>query len=228
MTIKDRLAIKKFMKNEHFYIATGRDYNSFCAFLKLHHLQFDYAILCNGAILIDKTNKILMNHTFARNQLLNVLLNPKLTEKMKYMLFTFSLGNWSHNLGKKERGNVESVLRSLPNHLTQVSIKVDTVDIAKEILIILKEADLSVESSGRYIDILARGVSKKSGIQCLLNRIDVEDYELHVVGDSTNDLTMFELTENSFAILTGSRELIEVASFKVTSVAECIGIIQNR
>lgn len=50
-----------------------------------------------------------------------------------------------------------------------------------------------------WVEIMPRGVSKGSGLQCLLDRYGISKEEVIVFGDGENDLSLFEVTPNSYA-----------------------------
>ena len=65
---------------------------------------------------------------------------------------------------------------------------------------ILKDFPVRVETSGYSIHIIDARVTKGAGVKHALNLIDVPPREVMVLGDSENDITMFELASLSVAV----------------------------
>lgn len=228
VTPRDRRAVKDFQRTDAFFLATGRDYRSFASFLKWHMLTFDYGILANGALLIDKRQEIICNQTFASHKLLSVFRHEALKEVWPKLIFTFSLGKWVKTYRKFPWEERSRIFNTLPSQLTQASIKVEHPNLVPNVVSYLNDEGLAIETSGPHIDILAVGVSKRQGIEQLIQLAKLADYQLYVIGDSANDLTMFELTENSYGIASGTSEVLKAATHKVSSVAECIAHVRQR
>ena len=49
-------------------------------------------------------------------------------------------------------------------------------------------------SGKRYVDIMPRGVSKGSALKRLMDHLQIEANEVACIGDSFNDISMFEVT----------------------------------
>ena len=65
---------------------------------------------------------------------------------------------------------------------------------------LLKNISFNIERNNQYIDILPKGVSKKNAIKELIARCLSKEDDLYVVGDSYNDLSMFEINKHNFII----------------------------
>ncbi len=72
------------------------------------------------------------------------------------------------------------------------------------------------------------GVNKASGIQKIAAIDHVGLYEIAVLGDSINDLEMFELIEESYAMETSHPEILARAKYIVKDVAEALDRIQEK
>ena len=73
-----------------------------------------------------------------------------------------------------------------------------------------------------YIDIVPLGCSKGNGIKYIAKQEFIKDDYIYTIGDSWNDVTMFNITKNSFTFHHVEEELKEHASYLVDSVADCI------
>lgn len=78
--------------------------------------------------------------------------------------------------------------------------------------------------------LMRRGINKASGIKLAADFYHVPLYEIAVLGDSKNDLEMFTLIEESYAMEICHPEIEAKAKYKVKTVAEAIDQIleQNK
>ena len=73
-----------------------------------------------------------------------------------------------------------------------------------------------------FIDIVPKGCSKGNGVDLILKEFGVNRENLYVIGDSYNDISMFNETKNSFTFHTVEEKLKDHVNFIVNSVSECI------
>lgn len=99
---------------------------------------------------------------------------------------------------------------------------IDKAEEAKDLLI--KKYGHAVEAfrNQYFVDIAPKDCSKGNGLKKLLelNNLDIE--KLYAIGDSYNDLSMFNLTNNSFTFHHVEEQLKGYANNHVSSVSECI------
>lgn len=88
----------------------------------------------------------------------------------------------------------------------------------------LPEFITSFISAKNCLDIVPANVSKGSAIQILIEKLGIKPNEIACVGDSYNDLSMFELTPYSFAMENADDAVKKHASYIVPSVAEAVKI----
>ncbi|MFL8952179.1 Cof-type HAD-IIB family hydrolase [Helcococcus kunzii] len=59
--------------------------------------------------------------------------------------------------------------------------------------------NFDIQFSGlRQIDIISKNISKGKALKKILNELKIEDNEIYIFGDSENDISMLELSENSY------------------------------
>ncbi len=81
--------------------------------------------------------------------------------------------------------------------------------------------DFSVVSwLGGGFDILKKGMSKKIGIEYILNLLQLTTDDLYVFGDGDNDIEMLSLTNNSVCMGNGSKKALETASIVTGTIEE--------
>lgn len=102
------------------------------------------------------------------------------------------------------------------------NMDIDKAEEAKDLLI--KKYGHAVEAfrNQYFVDIAPKDCSKGNGLKKLLelNNLDIE--KLYAIGDSYNDLSMFNLTNNSFTFHHVEEQLKGYANNHVSSVSECI------
>ena len=93
---------------------------------------------------------------------------------------------------------------------------------------LLKNTSFNIERNNQYIDILPKGVSKKNAIKELIARCHSKEDDLYVIGDSYNDLSMFEINKHNFIIDKGIEALNKKATYVVDSISDCLKIIDKK
>ncbi|QHE53245.1 HAD family hydrolase [Pontibacillus sp. HMF3514] len=78
------------------------------------------------------------------------------------------------------------------------------------------------------VDIMPKAINKGTGIQALLDTLDVNPEEIVCIGDSFNDLSMFELTPHSYAMSGAHPKVKEKANHVVDHVYEAIEDIEKK
>ncbi|MDF2699645.1 MAG: Cof-like hydrolase [Haloplasmataceae bacterium] len=126
--------------------------------------------------------------------------------------------------------------RNIKNELDQQNIvtisiwayKDENIKIKKYLDTVLPSHIVSYISSSYTLDITHVVNSKGNAINklCMLNNISLED--IVVIGDSHNDISMFELTKNSYVMNEANDEVKSYASFVVSSVKEAINHVSKK
>jgi Cof subfamily protein (haloacid dehalogenase superfamily) len=78
------------------------------------------------------------------------------------------------------------------------------------------------------LDIMPFGVSKGSALLDLLDLLAISPDEVACIGDSFNDISMFEVTPHSFAMIHSHDDVKKTATYVVQSVAEAIYMMGSR
>lgn len=60
-----------------------------------------------------------------------------------------------------------------------------------------------------------------------MNKYNFNKNDIYVIGDCYNDLSMFEINDNSFMINNNIEELNSNANNVVDSISDCIAMINN-
>lgn len=79
-----------------------------------------------------------------------------------------------------------------------------------------------VQTGPRQYEIMHKGINKASQIAILCQLLHIKKNEVAVIGDSYNDLAMFENYEYSFCIEKTEFSVLEAASYTAVDVAEVV------
>ncbi|GAA0288803.1 hypothetical protein GGQ92_002334 [Gracilibacillus halotolerans] len=83
-------------------------------------------------------------------------------------------------------------------------------------------------SDPHCLDIVPKGVSKSLGLRKLAEHLQIDPTEIAVIGDSFNDLPMFQMTPHSFAMATAPKEVQNHATYVVDSVKEAVELVTQK
>lgn len=100
----------------------------------------------------------------------------------------------------------------------------DLIELQEELQKELPEYITTFISAKNCLDIVPINVSKGSAISILIEKLGIKPNEIACVGDSYNDISMFELTPNSFSMENADDEVKKHASYIVPSVSEAVNI----
>jgi Cof subfamily protein (haloacid dehalogenase superfamily) len=90
-----------------------------------------------------------------------------------------------------------------------------------------KEIDCFI-SHETCVDIMPKAINKGNGIRSLIETLGIEPHEVACVGDSFNDVAMFELTPHSYVMSTAHNEVVEKANTIVDHVHEAIEDLEKK
>ncbi|MGP4042555.1 HAD family hydrolase [Gracilibacillus sp. D59] len=116
----------------------------------------------------------------------------------------------------------------LPSKYMLLGEQSDIVSFQKKINEAFHEVSETYLSDPHCVDIVPKGVSKALGLTALAEYLDIKLEEIAVIGDSYNDIPMFEMTSNSFAMSTAPEAVQQKASHVVDNVFEAIELIQGK
>jgi Cof subfamily protein (haloacid dehalogenase superfamily) len=217
--------------NHCFAIATGRGYDRVEFLIEEYKLNVDYFILLNGALIIDKHNKVI-KHEFIPSEVLEAIVVEFYN---KDWLMHFGTGFQSFKFNEEDGSIfnpndivIEDVkdLRKENISMTGMSYKKEDVKYVDEICnkINSRFGDVIVAYRNvNYIDIVPVGCSKGSGVEYVKVKENIVERNTFAIGDSWNDVSMFDSVEHSFTFHRAEKELQSKAKYVVDSVAECIG-----
>jgi Cof subfamily protein (haloacid dehalogenase superfamily) len=229
-------------KGNKFIVSTGRGLEGIKeGFKDYPEVEYDYAIGCNSGVIVNNKDEVIYESKISSDVARLVF---KELLKIEGILIHFD----DDGLGLRcevERHEVDkNIVIEFPfdkmierkellkrdSNYSMVALIVLNRDIkkAEEIkdLLIEKLGDrLEVYRNQFFVDIGPKDCSKGNGIKKLSEICDIDIKEVSVIGDSYNDLSMFEITENSYTFNYAEKEVQASANKIVRSVAECINNI---
>ncbi|WP_079479376.1 HAD family hydrolase [Halobacillus salinus] len=78
------------------------------------------------------------------------------------------------------------------------------------------------------VDLMPKAINKGTGLKALMKELDIKPHEIACVGDSFNDISMFGLTEHSYAMSSAHEEVASNASTIVDHVHEAIEDLEKK
>lgn len=227
----------KELKNEGHLIVfdTGRNYQEAHFCIEMHDFPYDYLILNNGAHIVDKHGRELFK------KVIPLETGRKIIEYCIQIpdIVTFFF-NGNRTIGYCNGKTIE--------HTVNGQIEIDDVDFLVEYkkakdfdIIAVNQMDEGIDLildvqryiqenfdndaigtlNTRYLDITAQGCSKGSGILTLKSLLD-EKIETYCIGDSFNDISMFNVADHAYTFHHVDSEIAKHAQHQVNYVYEVI------
>ncbi|VYU12482.1 Cof-type HAD-IIB family hydrolase [Clostridium tertium] len=246
--IKGIIEFKK--AGNKFIISTGRSLASiYDLFSDYPEIEYDYIVACNGAIVLDKDKNIIHSKS-VRNDIAEDIFKEFIDNEDVCVHFE---SEGEHYLVDSNIPDLESVsqeMRDLYNHFKYRVSKEELFNNVSEreysiISLFSKNADKHVAEKAKnilldkfgdsleafrnqfFVDIAPKDCTKGNGLKKILELNNVNEDKLYAIGDSFNDISMFNLTENSFTFHYAEDGVKEIANNHVSSVEECIKKIMN-
>lgn len=85
-----------------------------------------------------------------------------------------------------------------------------------------------VETSDSSLEIMSKNVSKGIAVRKIMKEMNILTKDVYVIGDSENDISMFEAAGYSFAIDGTSEKVKQKADEIQKTVADCIEVVMNK
>ena len=215
---KDNIeAIKRLRNKGHkFIISTGRDIKGIKSiFNDNNDVEFDYLVLCNGALILDNNFNEIYKNTLPHHVVKSVYndIYKVNTDKDAAMYVTYEDTSsvfytgcnkeFKDFLGAFENVNNESEVFSKEREYNLISIfsKSSNCEIAeclKEKLVETFGDSYGIFRNQAFVDMVGKDCSKGSGLKKILEMENWDINNLYTIGDSYNDISMFEITDNSY------------------------------
>lgn len=234
-----------------FILSTGRALCELDSIINEYKLDVDAYVLCNGAFILDKSLNIIEDFKIdydivykiskyvlsTNNFTLSVLDGYKsYLIKSKSILKARNLFNLN-SLKKiyKMLINKSSNLELLNlNHLKDNDLNInimsiyslnDNVEKAENLKNYLNDEFgeyITAYRNKYFVDVVFKGCSKATGIEKVCKNFNLADNNVYVIGDSWNDLSMFERYDNSYTFTYAEKTLQKKANKVIDSFHYCI------
>lgn len=232
-----------------FVISTGRNIKSiYDLFNDYPEIEYDYIIACNGSMVLNNNKEIILNK-YIDNDIAEEIIKSFIDRNdicihlevngEHYLIESNSLEN-----AKDLSQDIKEMLLRFNNRITldelfstkRVYSFISVFSMKKDIKIAEEAKNLLIEKYGQgleayrnqyFVDIAPKNCSKGNGLRSILELDNIREENLFAIGDSFNDVSMFELTKNSFTFHHVEEELKRIANNHVASVKECISNIMD-
>ena len=220
-------------KGHYFILCTGRDFANTKAVFTKYKLEIDGLVLCNGALVLDEK----LQPYYEKNIDQNIV-------KEIYHTFT-SLEGYYLGVGT----GYETYIDKWPEMIDDMNFIIHKIDAQEmktkfnetkllSIIATNKEAQEVEEIKNKlnelygeaivayrnqlFIDIVPVGCSKAEGIEKIREKLKSQDDHVYVIGDSWNDLSMFERYEQSFTFNHVEEALKHYTKYTIEHIDDCI------
>ena len=211
---QDKEAINQLRAQGHYMVlCTGRTKKEIQVLLNTYHFPYDYLILNNGSRIIDKDGNDLYKKEVSAQAGRKIIENC--LNYQDYSLFFYDgireislawINNKTHIYGDHgmvetdEYDFLEEYKKSSSFELicfNQNNEQIDQTIRIKEFVESQFKDELSAHLNTYFLDIVPANCSKGSGIKTLLSLL-CEQVESYAVGDSYNDILMFDAVNHSY------------------------------
>lgn len=223
---EDLDALKKLKENGHkVIVSTGRTMSGIETLFRNYSFEYDYLVLCNGGIVLNKDNEIIHRKSIDYN-IKDSIINDFYNEGTLLMYYddgdkTYLINNPSVKVSGFAKDFAESFAYRV-DFDKAVSLKgtyqmMSIFDSSGSIEKCEKIKNHIIDNYGEYveayrnqcfIDIVPKGCSKGNGIMMILEDENISTDNVYTVGDSFNDISMFNITKNSYTF-NGAEELVK-------------------
>lgn len=223
-------ALKQFKEEDSeniLVLATGRNLSPARYLLDTNDFYlFDYLILSNGAMILDKNEQALYLNpiTFPVKEIVEILDGHYRLDSKDEHYFTQSY-RYSTNFPVEVLNIIEDG-QILDEDLYVISTRANDLDNQKELIekISSLNIDCQIIKNRLDIDIMVMdfGIDKGDAVNKLIEHLLIEEYELYTIGDSFNDISMLNISNNSATFTNVPNEVKESAKHIVSNIAEYI------
>lgn len=238
----DISALKKLKDNGHkFIISTGRSLRGVKRiFENYNDVAADYLVLCNGSLVLDKD----LNTVYKKY--IKADLSQEIIKEFidnNDVCFYFDDGRDTYivegNYVKEDAFNIEEFASKVLKREEAINRKgeyqimsvfpkdksIESAELIKEQLIDKYGEDIEVFRNQYFLDMAPKGCSKGIGLKMIIESTNLDVSSLYTIGDSLNDISMFEITNNSYTFNHAEEKIKMYAKNHVDYVHECINQI---
>jgi len=235
--------------NIRLMLATGRHHTFLPRVLGDTSLRFDTIGFCGAEVYLD--GEVLFSMDFTSEEVLALVDHFSAYDYDATIHFTTLNNDWIHydvtsplferaknfqsnGIPTDRRSLLEIGIRDYlkeerDSPIIRLSFWFSNIDDNLSYLDLLNEAFPNqytiVRSSPRELQIMKNNMNKGKGIQMIADHLNIPLDEIAVIGDSENDLGMFELIPYSFCMSHADKKLQAKVKYSVDSFAEAVEIL---
>lgn len=249
--------IDKFKNDGNLFIlSTGRALYELDNIISEYNLDVDAYVLCNGAFILDSNFNIIENYKInasivyeiskyvlelkgfrvsVLNGYKNYILKNKDILKLKN-IFNLSILKRIIKILLGKSFNLKLInlndLKCNDLNINIISIcslnkSIEDAEILKNYLNETFKDYITAYRNKYFVDVVFKGCSKATGIERVCSKFDLSDNNVYVIGDSWNDLSMFERYNNSYTFTYAEEPLKDKANKVIDSFYYCIDDIMG-
>jgi hypothetical protein len=212
-------------------VATGRPLNGVENVFRDHGFQPDYMVLMNGALVLDSRGMTITGRTIDIDTAL--VIADLCLERGFHVAFEGGSNTWFYR-SEIPDGISDSIagvyaiddMAEMKDQVYLISITankgLDEIEALRNEIESGFGKEIEAYRNVKYIDVVPKGISKGEGIRTIMELEGIIRQNVHVIGDSFNDIPMFREAGSSYTLSHAEDELKGHADFVVDSVAECI------
>lgn len=226
---EDIKAIADFQNSGNLFgVSTGRGIHTASGEV-IGNIRADFYVVNSGGAIYDRDLNIIEENALLKPRVLE--LYAELTRKDDIIIYckndTYALRFVDRDLkGKKLVNSIDEI----NDEIYSISLKLWDEACARAEAERLKDKwgeEFAVFQNQVYVDICKIGCSKGAAVLKAAHILGVKEGDISVIGDSYNDISMFEAVENSYTFDYSDEEVKKKTKRTVKSVAECIYDIMN-
>ncbi|MGL6098116.1 MAG: HAD-IIB family hydrolase [Fusobacteriaceae bacterium] len=228
---EDLFAIQDLQSKKNlFAVSTGRPLNGVEHILNEYQITPDYYILLNGTLILNKEKKTIKQEFIKFNKIkaiIDTIKNYNTNISFETGFTSYNLNNIHENLPYENKIKINNLYNISKQKISLISIFFKDLEIEKLIDLQLNLQKLYGNNCEffrnlNYIDVSPKKCSKGEGVKLLAQKKDISLHNIFTIGDSFNDVSMFDITPNSFTFYHCEENLKKYTSNLVCSVNDCI------
>lgn len=219
-------------------IATGRNDLEIKEVLKSFNQNL-YRISQNGAFAYSADSNAILHQVF------ELKTAKRIYDKVKGLPFVTLVSNFDTNFIEEDNEFLPGIQEKMfhpiiidqeiankfeliqPSKFNLMGAEEDLMKIQHELATEFQD-EIDIFISAKFVlDIMPKQISKGNALKKVLDELKIKPNEIACIGDSFNDISMFELTPYSFAMSHAHDSVKEEASYVVNSVKEAVEIIRR-
>lgn len=215
----------------HLVLATGRNYVMFQKFIEEYPIEYEFCVLNNGALVLDKCNRVILNLNLKTADVLPII--GEMLEKIEVDVnITFSYLFKNDFMIGINKGNYEKKFSRLSSDLVNsISLEINDYEEILENIDKMKNKiqnmGLTTHQNKQFIDVSPKESGKANSLICLAKILKSDIDQAIIVGDELNDIEMLMLTSKSYCMISGNKKLIDVTNYQIQSLEEIETIGKN-